>query len=91
MPDDLEQLRRTTPDLRQLDPLSTEVRSWLDQAYHALNRADHVEATILKLHERSLLDPARKAVASEEIVKTIDRARATTQIMDRMGLLRRAS
>ena len=90
MADDLEQLRRTTPDLTRLDPLSEEVRSWLDRAYHVLNRADHAEATILKLHERSLLDPARKAIASDEIVKTIDRARATRQILDRVGL-RRAS
>jgi len=90
MADDLEQLRRTTPDLTHLDPLSAQVRSWLDQAYNALNRTDHVEATIFKLHERSLLDPARKAVAGDEIVKTIDRARATRQILDRAGL-RRAS
>ena len=91
MPHDLEQLRRTTPDLAHLDPLSTEVRRWLDQAYETLNRADHVEATILRLHERSLLDPPRKTVASEEIVKTIDRAKATREIMSRMGLKRRAS
>jgi len=91
MSDDLEQLRQTVPNLTDADPLSSEVRAWLDQAYDALNRTDHVEATILRLHERSLLDPARRAVAGEEIVRTIDRARATNQILNRMGLMRRAS
>jgi len=34
----LEQLRRSTPDLARLDPLSTEVRAWLDEAYAAARR-----------------------------------------------------
>ena len=91
MPRELDQLRRTTPDLEHLDPLSDEVRTWLDQAYVALKRVDIVEGTILKLHERSLLDPARKSVASAEIVETIDRARATRELMRLQGLVRRAS
>ena len=53
----LEQLRRSTPDLAHLDPLSAEVRAWLDEAYAAVRRVDAVEGVILKLHEHSLRDP----------------------------------
>ena len=91
MPAELDRLRQTAPDLERLDPLSDEVRTWLDQAYVALKRVDIVESTIFKLHERSLLDPARKSVASAEIVETIDRARATRALMRQKGLVRRAS
>lgn len=82
----LEQLRRSTPDLARLDPLSTEVRAWLDEAYAAVRKVDVVEGVILKLHEHSLSDPRFKAVASAEIIQTIDRARATDALMHRTGL-----
>jgi hypothetical protein len=82
----LEQLRRSTPDLARLDPLSTEVRAWLDEAYAAVRKVDAVEGVILKLHEHSLGDPRFKAVASAEIIQTIDRARATDELMHRTGL-----
>jgi len=86
MPRQLERLRQSTPDLARLDPLSTEVRAWLDEAYAAVRRVDAAEGVILKLHEHSLRDPRFKAVASAEIVQTIDRARATHELMHRTGL-----
>jgi len=82
----LEQLRRSTPDLARLDPLSTEVRAWLDDAYAAVRKVDAAEGVILKLHEQSLRDPRFKAVASAEIIHTLDRARATHALMHRTGL-----
>ena len=84
----LDRLRRSTPDLAHLDPLSTEVRAWLDEAYTAVRKIDAAEGVILKLHEHSLRDPRLKAVASAEIVHTIDRARATDELMHRTGLAR---
>ena len=86
MPRQLERLRQSTPDLARLDPLSTEVRSWLDEAYAAVRKVDAAEGVILKLHEHSLRDPRFKAVASAEILQTIDRARATHDLMQRTGL-----
>jgi len=82
----LDRLRRSTPDLARLDPLSTEVRTWLDEAYTAVREVDAAEGVILKLHERSLHDPRLKEVASAEIVQTIDRARATDDLLHRTGL-----
>ena len=82
----LDRLRRATPDLAHLDPLSNEVRAWLDEAYAAVRKVDAAEGVILKLHEQSLRDPRFKAVASAEIVQTIDRARATGELMQRAGL-----
>ena len=82
----LEQLRRSTPDLARLDPLSAEVRAWLDEAYIAVRQVDSAEGVILKLHEHSLRDPRLKAAASAEIVQTLDRARATDELMHRTGL-----
>jgi hypothetical protein len=86
MPRQLERLRQSTPDLARLDPLSSEVRAWLDEAYAAVRRVDAAEGVILKLHEQSLRDPRFKAVASAEIVHTIERARATDALMHRAGL-----
>ena len=86
MPRQLERLRQSTPDLARLDPLSTEVRAWLDEAYAAVRRVDAAEGVILKLHEQSLRDPRFTAVASAEILQTIDRARATHDLMQRTGL-----
>jgi hypothetical protein len=82
----LERLRQSTPDLARLDPLSTEVRAWLDEAYATVRSVDAAEGVILKLHEHSLRDPRFKAVASAEIIHTIDRARATDALMRRAGL-----
>jgi hypothetical protein len=82
----LEQLRRSTPDLAQLDPLSAEVRSWLDEAYAAVRRVDAAEGVILKLHEQSLRDPRFRATASAEIIQTIDRARTTDALLRGAGL-----
>jgi hypothetical protein len=82
----LDRLRGSTPDLAHLDPLSAEVRSWLDEAYAAVRKVDAAEGVILKLHEHSLRDPRFKEVASAEIVQTIDRARATDELMQRTGL-----
>ncbi len=82
----LERLRQSTPDLTRLDPLSTEVRAWLDEAYLALRQVDTAEGVILKLHEHSLRDPRFKAVASAEIIHTIERASATHALMRRAGL-----
>lgn len=90
MASELDQLRQSTPDLARLDPLSMEVRVWLDRAYEAVNKVDRAEAVILKLHERSLLDPTRRHVAGAEIAKTIDRTRTTSELMQRMGVPRRA-
>jgi hypothetical protein len=82
----LDRLRRSTPDLARLDPLSTEVRTWLDEAYAAVRKVDAAEGVILKLHEHSLRDPHLREVASAEIVHTIERARATAELLQRTGL-----
>jgi len=82
----LERLRQSSPDLARLDPLSAEVRAWLDEAYATVRRVDAAEGVILKLHEHSLRDPRFKAVASAEIVQTIERARVTDELMQRTGL-----
>lgn len=87
MASDLDQVRRSTPDLAQVDPLSIEVRAWLDSAYHAVRRIDRAEAVILRLHEQALSDPARKRVASVEIAKTVDRAATTSAILRRVGAI----
>lgn len=86
MPASLDQLRQSTPDLARLDPLSTEVRTWLDEAYAAVRGVDTAEGVILKLHEQCLSDPRFKAVACAEIVHTIDRACATQALLHRTGL-----
>ena len=85
---ELDALRESTPDLACLDPLSSDVRAWLDRAYCALNKVDVAEGVTLKLHEHYLLDPGHKRVASEEIIKTIDRGRKTDRLMHRIGLSR---
>ena len=82
----LDRLRRSTPDLVRLDPLSTEVRTWLDEAYAAVRQVDAAEGVILKLHEHSLRDPRLREVASAEILHTIERAHATAELMQRAGL-----
>jgi hypothetical protein len=74
------------PDLAKLDPLSTEVRAWLDRAHEAVKAVDKAEGVILRMHQRYLLDPAEKIVASQEIVDTIDRAVRTSELMRRTGV-----
>lgn len=86
MAGDLDQLRRSIPDLAKLDALSTEVRAWLDRAHAAVKQVDEAEAIILRMHERYLLDPAAKVVASAEIVETVDRTLRTSRLMDRAGI-----
>ena len=86
MSGDLNQLRQCVPDLARLDPLSTEVREWLDRAHEAVKRVDQAEGVILRMHQRYLLDSAEKIVASQEIVDTIHRAARTSAIMERAGL-----
>lgn len=89
MAGELDQLRRSVPDLAKLDPLSTEVRAWLDRAHEAVKEVDRAEGVILRMHQRYLLDPAEKIVASQEIVDTIDRAVRTSELMHRTGVARR--
>jgi hypothetical protein len=89
MAGELDQLRRSVPDLAKLDPLSTEVREWLDQAFDAVQRIDKAEGVIFRMHQRYLLDPAEKTVAAAEIVETIDRAARTTAIMRKVGVAAR--
>ena len=88
MSGDLNQLRKSVPDLARLDPLSTEVQDWFDRAYHAVKRVDRAEGVILRMHQRYLLDPTEKIVASQEIVHTIDRAVRTRAMMERVGVAR---
>jgi hypothetical protein len=89
MSSDLEQLRRTVPDLAHVDPLSREVHEWLDRACTAVRQVDAAEAVILGIHQRYLLDPTEKVVAAEEIVASIDRAIRTGAILRRAGVPRR--
>jgi hypothetical protein len=91
MANELDQLRQSTPDLARLDPLSAEVRAWLDRAYDAVSKVDRAEAVILRLHERSLSDPTRRHIASAEIARTIDRTLTTNALMERMGMPRQAA
>jgi hypothetical protein len=86
MTKELDELRRVLPDLVRLDPLSAEVQDWLDRAYDAVKRIDEVEGVIFRMHQRYLLDPAEKTVASAEIAETLDRAARTAAIMCRMGV-----
>lgn len=86
MAGELDQLRRSVPDLAKLDPLSTEVREWLDSAHAAVKQVDEAEAIILRMHERYLFDPAAKVVATAEIVETLDRTLRTSQLMRRAGI-----
>jgi hypothetical protein len=91
MSGDLIQLRRSAPDLARADPLSTEVREWLDRAYDAVKRVDEAEGVIFKMHERYLLDPAEKIVAGAELVETIDRAVRTSALLHRRGVTQRTT
>ena len=91
MSSELSQLRRTVPDLAHVDPLSTEVCEWLDRACNAVRRLDEAEGIIFRMHQRYLLDPAEKVVASAEIVATIDRAIRTSAILRRMDMRRQSA
>lgn len=86
MAGELDQLRRSAPDLAKLDPLSSEVRDWLDRAFYAVQRVDQAEGIVFRMHQRYLLDPAEKIVAAAEIVETVDRAARTSSLMRKMGL-----
>jgi hypothetical protein len=89
MAGELDQLRRSVPDLAKLDPLSSEVREWLDRAFDAVQRLDKAEGVIFRMHQRYLMDPAEKIVAAAEIVETIDRAARTSAIMRKVGVASR--
>jgi len=89
MAGDFDQLRRSMPDLARLDPLSQEVRTWLDRAQQAVRGVDEAEGVIFSMYERYLLDPAEKIVASAEIVETLDRAARIDAIMRKAGMPRR--
>jgi len=85
MAGELDQLRRSAPDLARLDPLSSEVRDWLDRAHDAVRQVDGAEGVIFRMHQRYLLDPAEKTVASAEIMETLDRAARTRALMHKTG------
>ena len=89
MAGELDQLRRSVPDLAKRDPLSSEVREWLDRAYSAVRTVDEVEGIIFQMHRRYLLDAAEKVVASAEIVDTLDRAMRISAAMQKAGVTRR--
>ena len=61
------------PDLANADPLSAEVRAWLDRAYKTVWRIDAVEASVLKLHSQGLHKAATRPVSSNEILETLRR------------------
>jgi hypothetical protein len=86
MAGELDQLRRSAPDLAKLDPLSSEVRDWLDRAHDAVRQVDRAEGVIFRMHQRYLLDAAEKTVASAEIVETIERALRTSRAMRSAGI-----
>jgi hypothetical protein len=74
------------PDLARLDPLSAEVRVWLDNAYRAVWQVDQAEGIIFSLHRRHLLDPAKRLVAGAELVEAIGRAARTSAVLRRLGI-----
>ena len=84
MATELDRIRKTTPDLAHLDPLSTEVRAWLDSAYEAVRKVDRAEGVVLRLHEQALSDPTRKNIASAEITKVVERTATTRALLQRM-------
>jgi hypothetical protein len=86
MATELDRIRKTTPDLAHLDPLSREVGAWLDSAYNAVRKVDQAEGIVLRLHQHALSDPARKNVASAEIAKTVERASRTSELLRRTGV-----
>ena len=81
MAGELDQLLRNMPDLARRDPLSTDVCQWLDRAYEAVKTVDEAEGVILRMHQRYLLDPAEKVVASAEIADTVKRTARTNAAM----------
>jgi hypothetical protein len=86
MADDLEQIRQTMPDLARLDPLSAEVREWLDNAHRAVRQVDQAEGVIFSMHQRYLLDPSEKIIASAEIAESISRTARTRAVLRRSGV-----
>ena len=84
MASELDQLRRSAPDLARVDPLSTEVQDWLDRAHEAVSRVDKAEGVIFRMHQRCLLDPAEKTVAAAEITETLDRAARTSAVLRKL-------
>jgi len=82
----LHELRQSMPDLANLDPLSKEVGAWLDRAHDEVRRIDRAEGVIFRMHQRYLLDPAEKALASAEIAHTLDRAAHTSAVMHRLNV-----
>jgi hypothetical protein len=86
MATELDRIRKTTPDLAHLDPLSMEVRAWLDSAYEAVRKVDRAEGVVLRLHQRDLSDPARKDIASAEITKAVERTATMRVLLQRMGV-----
>src|SRR5262249_52667580 len=60
MADEFEQLRRSVPDLVRLDPLSTEVREWLDRAYDAVKRVGVAGGGDFRMDPRNRAHPAQK-------------------------------
>jgi hypothetical protein len=86
MADGLDRLRKAMPDLVHKDPLSTEVREWLDRAYDAVTGVDEIEGVILRVHQQLLFNSAEKATASAEIARTIDRAARVSSILHRLGV-----
>ena len=89
MSGDLIGLRQSAPDLARADPLSKEVREWLDRAYHAVKTVDEAEGVIFRMHERYLLHPREKGVAGAQLVETLDRAVRTSAVLHQMGVVQR--
>jgi len=78
MANELDQLRQSVPDLVRLDPLSAEVRDWLDRAHEAVKRVDKAEGVIFRMHQRYLMNPTEKTVAAAELTETLDRVARIT-------------
>jgi len=91
MANDLDQLRRTAPDLVRVDPRETDVQAWFDQVYEAVKQVDEVEGVILRVHQGYLSDPAKKIAAAAELMEALDRAARISAILHQARLPRRLS
>jgi hypothetical protein len=73
MPERVEDLLRSMPDLTRVDYQTA--RAWFDHAYTVLDAIAPVEAHILRIYQPLLLDEKRRELGVVEIVEVLQLAR----------------
>jgi hypothetical protein len=74
MPDRVEDLLRSMPDLTRADHHYT-TRAWFDRAYAVLEEIAPVEARMLRIYQPLVYDEKRRESGVAEIVEVLCRAR----------------